>query len=33
MPERLDDLEVIIALAHEQLYGFAGSLHGRRKIA
>ena len=33
IPERLDDLEVIIALAYEQLYGFAGGLHCRRKIA
>ena len=33
MPERLDDLEVIIALAHEQLDGFAGGLHCGRKIA
>ena len=33
IPERLDDLEVIIALAHEQLDGFASGLHCRRKIA
>src|SRR5215470_2739006 len=31
--QRLGDLEVVVALGDEELYGFACRLHGRREVA